>query len=512
MNVFAAFAIEVERVVPNALVLRAGPQGGIASFNALGTTRSTFRCTAWATGLLLAGTLHAQPVQATQDAMVADALADKAGTEFLTHLCDDFGGRLTGSVNNRGALDRTVAELKALGVDAHLEPFTMPGWIRGDDEVEMLAPVHRKLRAASLSYTQPHERFEAEVVDIRDGREEDFAGLVTAGKIGLLAATAAQSSRQLEEVAVRHGLCGILFTDRVAGGELLARTGSFNGVPLRLPFFAITQEEGLWMARLLKRGEKVSVSLLTRSRCAEIETANIVATFPGRTPDLIVVGAHFDSWDLGQGATDNGLGTAQVFALAKALQTHAPQNLRTIELVWFNGEEEGLFGSRFHAASLRGRPVAAMLNLDMVGFPIAVNALGYDELVPLLERFDASLGKRKLKQGVSSITWFGSDHTSFQLEGIPTLTLGGTIEPDVVRYYHDFADTVEKVDPRMIPESSATVAALVYRLANEPGLAVARRTPAETATLFRKFDLEKRMTNLGLWPFGALPPPTPKKP
>ena len=461
--------------------------------------------------LLFATALHAQPVQATQDALVADALADKAGTEFLTHLCDDFGGRLSGSAGNRGALERTVAELKALGVDARLEPFTMPGWVRGEDEAEMVAPLKRKLRAVSLSYTQPHERFEADVVDIRDGREEDFAGIDAAGKIGLLAPTTSRASRQLEESALRHGLRGILFVDRVAGGELLARTGSFNGVPLKLPFYAITQEEGFWMGRLLKRGQRVTVSLLTRSHCEPTPTANIVATFPGRTPETIVVGAHFDSWDLGQGATDNGIGTGQLFALAKVLQAHAAQNLRTIELVWFNGEEFGLFGSRHHAAAVRDRPVVAMVNLDMVGFPLSVNALGYDELVPVLERFDASLGKRKLKQGVSSISWFGSDHTSFQLEGIPAITLGGRIEPDVTRYYHDFADTVEKVDPRMIPEVAATTAALVYRLANEPDLTVRRRTPAETAALFRKFDLEKRMTNLGLWPFGEVPP-TPAKP
>jgi len=451
--------------------------------------------------------LHAQPVQTVQDAIIADARADKSGTEFLTRLCDDFGGRLTGSVNNRGALERTVAELKALGVAARLEPFKMPGWVRGDDEAEMLVPVKRKLRMASLSYTQPQARFEAEVIDVHDGREADFAGLDARGKIGLLAASSNVPRGECDARAAQHGLRGIFFIDRVGGGQLLSRTGSFNGVPLRVPVFAITQEEGLWMARLLQRGETVRASMLTRSHCEEIETANIVVTFPGRTADTIVVGAHFDSWDLGQGATDNGLGTAQLFALAKVLQAHAPQNLRTIELVWFNGEEEGLWGSRFHAPALKDRPVAAMLNLDMVGFPLSVNALGYDELVPVLERFDASLGDRKLKQGVSNINWFGSDQTSFQLEGIPSLTMGGRIEPDVVRYYHDFGDTVEKVDPRMIPESAATIAALVYRLANEPGLSTARHSAAETAALFRKYDLENRMKGIGLWPFPDQPPP-----
>ncbi|MEO6874377.1 MAG: M28 family peptidase, partial [Opitutaceae bacterium] len=452
-----------------------------------------------------------QPDQKVQDAMVAAALSDNSGTEFLTHLCDDFGARMTGSENNNKALERTVGELKKLGVRVRLEKFTMPGWVRGDDEAVMTAPVKRKLRVASLSYTQPHRKFEAEVVDILAGREEDFAGLITKGKIGLLAPNAALSSRQIQAAAIAHGLRAVLFTDRVGGGQLLARTGSFNGEPLTIPIYGITQEEGLWMARLLKRGEKVSVSLQTRSYCQPIDTANIVVTFPGRTADLIVAGAHFDSWDLGQGATDNGLGTAQLYSLAKLLQKYSPQNLRTIELVWFNGEEEGLFGSRYHAPRLKDRPVTAMLNLDMVGFPLVVNSLGYDELLPALQRFDDSLGARKLKEGVGNINWFGSDHTSFQLEGIPSLTLGGRIEPDVVRYYHDFGDTVEKVDPRMIPETSATIAALIYRLANDPELRTVRYTPTETALLFRKFDLEKRMKGLGLWPFVELPA-DPKKP
>ena len=271
-------------------------------------------------GLVLAIPLSAQPVQTVQDALIADAVGHQTGYDFLGRLCDDFGGRLTGSPANRGALERTVAELKAAGIEARLEPFRMPGWVRGDDEAVMLAPVPRKLRIASLSYTQPHAPFEAEVVYLHDGREEDYAGLDASGKIGLLAPNTALSCRQYEETAVKHGLRGILFIDREGGGQLLARTGSFIGESLHLPIFSITQEEGLWIGRLLARGQPVRVRMTTRSHCEEIETANIVVTFPGRTADTVIVGAHFDSWDLGQGAMDNGLGTAQVFALALLLK------------------------------------------------------------------------------------------------------------------------------------------------------------------------------------------------
>lgn len=458
-----------------------------------------------ALGLGCVAPLRAEPIPFVQDAIMADALADPAGHEFLTRLCDDFGGRLTGSTNNWGALERTVAELKALGVPARLEKFTMPGWVRGRDEVTLLAPFRRPLRVTALSYTQPHDRFEADVVDIGQGRDEDFAKLDAQGKIGLLSPNTTVPRGQYEKAALKHGMRGILFINRVAGGQLLARTGSFTGEPLQIPIYCITQEEGYWLQRLLQRGQTVRVSMHTTSHCEEIETANIVATFPGRTADTIVVGAHFDSWDLGQGAMDNGIGTAQLYALAKVLKTRSPENLRTIELVWFNGEEQGLWGSRVHAPTLRDRPVAAMINLDMVGYPLSVNALGSDDLVPVLQAFDATLGAHKLKQGVGNINWFGSDHTPFQLAGIRSITFGALIPPESVRYYHDMADTIDKVEPKLISESTAVIAALVYRLANVPGLTTARVPAADVEACFRKFDLQTRLRGVGLWPFGPDP-------
>jgi Iap family predicted aminopeptidase len=421
---------------------------------------------------------------------------------------------MTGSPGNQRALAHTVAALKALGFDAQLEPFKMPGWVRGQDEVTMLAPIERPLRVASLSYTQPHAKFEAEVIDIGDGRDADFANLAAEGKIGLLAPNTSVPRGQYETAAVKHGMRGILFIDRVAGGQLLARTGSFTGEPLRIPVYSITQEEGNWIGRLLKRGEKVRVSMVTRSHCEPIESANIVVTLPGRSPDLIVVGAHFDSWDLGQGAMDNGIGTAQLYLLAQLIKKHAPQNLRTLRIVWFNGEEQGLWGSSIDAHTTRNLPIAAMINLDMVGFPLSVNSLGYDDLLPLLEAFNASLGDRKLKQGVGNVNWFGSDHTSFQLKGVRAITFGGLIPPESVRYYHDLADTIDKVDPRLIPESVAAIAALTYRLLNEPNLPTDRLSERATEALFRKFALETRMKGVGVWPFQseAEPAPAPVQP
>lgn len=449
--------------------------------------------------------LRAQPALPP---VVTTLLADQSGYALLGRLSDDFGGRLTGSPANRAAMDVLIAELRALGLKPEEQKFTMPGWIRGDDEVTMIAPLPeaRRLRVAALSYAQAHAPFEAEVVDIGQGRAEDFQKADVRGKVGLLAANTTVPRGLYEKAATERGMRGVLFINREAGGQLLARTGAFSGEPLKIPVYSIAQEEGRWIGRLLARGKTVRVRMHTRSRCVPAETSNLIVRFPGRTAEKIVIGAHFDSWDLGQGATDNGLGVAQVFALAKYLAAHPADRLRSIELVWFNGEEQGLWGSRHAAQVARGEAIAAMVNLDMVGYPLSVNACGDDRLVPMLTRFAATLPVERLREGVKNVAWLASDHTPYQLDGVNVITFGAHIEREVVRYYHDFADTFDKIDAKMIAESSATIGALALFLADAPELTAQRRTPKEVAATVETHGLAPRLTAMGLWP---VPPHSP---
>ena len=437
--------------------------------------------------------------------VVTTLLADQSGYALLGRLSDDFGGRLTGSPANRAAMNTLIAELRALGLKPDEQKFTMPGWIRGDDEVTMIAPLPeaRRLRVAALSYTQAHAPFEAEVVDIGQGRAEDFQKADVRGKVGLLAANTTVPRGLYEKAATERGMRGVLFINREGGGQLLARTGAFGGEPLKIPVYSVAQEEGRWIGRLLARGKTVRVRLQTRSRCVPAETSNLIVRFPGRTAEKIVIGAHFDSWDLGQGATDNGLGVAQLFALAKYLAAHPADRLRPIELVWFNGEEQGLWGSRHAAQVARGEAIAAMVNLDMVGYPLSVNACGDERLVPMLTRFAATLPVERLREGVKNIAWLASDHTPYQLDGVNVITFGAHIDREIVRYYHDFADTFDKIDAKMIAESSATIGALALFLADAPELTAQRRPANEVAATVKTFDLEPRLTAMGLWPRSA---------
>lgn len=420
-----------------------------------------------------------------------------AAHAFLERLADEIGPRLTGSAGNAAALDRLEAELRALGLAPERQPFNAPGWIRGDDQVEVLAPFVRRLRVAALGFSQAHPALTGELVDIGLGRPSDYPAGELRGRVGLLGSGSPLPAADYVGAAAARGLAAILFINREGGGQLLARTGSPAGRPLPLPVYSITQEEGRWLGRLVARGIPVRLRVETRSRCVPVATANLRVVLPGRASSRVIVGAHLDSWDLGQGALDNGIGVAQLFALARAL-AGAPRH-HAVELIWFNGEEQGLQGSRHAAALLGATPVVAMLNLDMIGLPVAVNALGDDALVPFLERWNAARpAGLRLPSGVENTNWLGSDHTPYQLVGVRALTLNAPLPREAVRHYHDLADTIDKVTPQLLEESVAVIFDLVRALAEAPGLDPARRAAAETDALFTRFGLDARLRAFGL--------------
>jgi len=455
-----------------------------------------------ATGLGSTASAHASvPIASTAAGAAAPAEAATAAHAMLTRLCDDFGGRLSGSAANAAALRWFAAELQALGLEPELQPFTMPGWEHNLDEATLLLPFERTLRVTAMCYTQPAGPFVAPLCDLKQGRASDYPDRDLQGCIGLIAPGSPLPMREHQQNARDRGLVGLLLINREAGGQLLIRTGSHVGEPLAVPALSITQEEGLWLQRLLGREAEVRVKIVTRSRCLPVETANVRIVFPGKSPGRLIVGAHFDGWDLGQAAVDNGLGTAQLFALAHALRGRSLRH--TVELIWFNGEEQGLWGSRHAAGRLADTPVIAMLNFDMVGVPQAANALGETDLVPVLEAWNEARGTHRLPQGVQNTNWLGSDHNSYQLAGYRTVGLGGAIPRDSVRYYHDLADTIDKVPPELLAASYAVIADFVCSLADNPLLQPFRRSASATAAHLAATGLDRRLQALGLWQFSA---------
>jgi len=417
---------------------------------------------------------------------------------LLTQLCDEYGGRLTGSSQNEKAMTALEVSLRKIGLEPKEQVFLMPGWERGDDQVWLTVPYSRPLRVAAIGYTPSCSQFEANLVDIGDGSIKHFPESV-AGKVLLLDSSSTLVTREIDKAAFSRGAKSVLLVDREGGGQLLARTGSFIGESLHIPIFSITQEEGRRFQRMLALHKEVKLRIEVKSRCLPVKTKNLSLIFPGTLPERIIVGAHFDSWDLGEGALDNGLGIAQLTALAHVL--NGLKLRRTVELVWFNGEEQGLGGSRYAAEHIGDAPVVAMVNLDMVGVPIAVNALGDKSLVNYLELWNLGRGVHKLPLGVQNINWFGSDHTPFQIAGIRAITFNGPIPRDSVRYYHDYADTIDKLSESIVVDSTTIIGDLILNLAQDNVLKAYRRPSAENEQLFTVFGLDRRMKAIGYWPF-----------
>src|SRR5690606_9139103 len=286
-------------------------------------------------------------------AIVGDALLTEGAYLALQELSDRFGPRMAGTPGHAASMDWLERELEAMGVATRRERFRYPGWRRGEDRAEVVAPFRRPLRAAAMGYSTPAEPFEAEVAVYEPDAATDAAQDDYRGRVLVVPAHARLSGEEQDALVERHGVRGFLMTNRVDGGQLLARTGSLDGDPAPVPMLAITQEEGEWLRRFVASGETVRVRLSSTSAPEPMIGENLVATIPGALPEgerqRVVVGAHFDSWDLGQGALDNGLGVAQLLETARLLKRHVGTLLHTVELVWFDAEEVGLWGSRAYA-------------------------------------------------------------------------------------------------------------------------------------------------------------------
>ncbi|MFV1981076.1 MAG: M28 family metallopeptidase, partial [Rhodothermia bacterium] len=216
----------------------------------------------------------------------------------------------------------------------------------------------------------------------------------------------------------------------------------------------------------------------------------------------VVLGAHFDSWDLGQGAMDNGLGVAQLYEMARLLNKYQPDNFHTIEFVWFNAEELGLWGSKAYVARHEKDldSLYAMINFDMAGRPIQLNAMGFSELIPVLEEASSRLGNWSFDKPVANKTWLGSDHHPFVLAGVPTVTFNAPIDEESVKFYHDFGDTFDKIDRKMLAQGTAVYTLVALDLANNP-TPLRRYDQAEVEKIFVEAGLEERMRAAEAWPF-----------
>src|SRR5215470_12161215 len=288
--------------------------------------------------------------------------------QYLTELSDDIGPRVTGSALERKSEEWAAAKMKAMGLEnVHLEKYTIwKGWTRGTAEAELLTPTRHKLHVDAMGWTGSTVPggAEGDVVTVNlfdlDNEIKNISRLK--GKVGLVVTQGKPPAKSFMMIFAQFGdfltAAGKAGAIAIIGGQgggksqgmNLTHTGILGfDTDYAVPVVSMTTEDQSQLERYLDRGitPRARFNVQNSFTSGPVETANVVGEIRGREhpEEIFVVGGHLDSWDLAQGTTDNGSGTATTLAAAEAILRSGEKPRRTIRFVLFTGEEQGLDGS-----------------------------------------------------------------------------------------------------------------------------------------------------------------------
>jgi hypothetical protein len=405
------------------------------------------------------------------------ALDDELYMPRLEQLCDDIGARLAGSAALARATQWAERLLREDGhVNVGREPVAVPVWVRGDERLEVLAPDYRPLAVLALGGSVGTTGVEAPVVVVSSFDELTPA---VAGMIVLFNAPMAATLPAIEQYgataryrsdgaarAAEHGALAVLVRSVAARSLATPHTGGVAyrpGVP-RIPAAAITVEDAAWIARLAARGVGVRVRLeLGAHTLPDTISHNVIGEIAGaeRPEEIVLVGGHLDSWDVGQGAHDDGAGIVQVIEAMRLIRRLGPEPRRTIRAVLFTNEELGLSGGTAYAAAHKGERHVAALETDLGGGrPRQWGATGSPAQLAFLARAATPLG---MPVGAGS----GADISALGEHGVLLVGLYPEDGP-YFEVHHTHADTFDKIDSEQARAGLAAVVGLLWQLANEP--------------------------------------------
>ena len=481
---------------------------------------SFFRCLVFVSLLICAVAASAENPADLQEVTnrVAGSIYTGPSMTTLRELTDDYGGRLTGSPAYQRATDWAVAKLRSYGLqNVRVEPFNMPnGWQRGWAHAEMVAPIQRRIAIESLGWSPstPAGGVKGEILVVNDISAEKLksrAGQIK-GHIVMLnledifADGVWRALPQLfaaPQLLKDEGALAVLMPDSDSNNVLNASSLDWGGHAGPLPEAQLGMEDTKLVRRLLEQGPVTLQFAFENKVSGPIQANNILAEIPGteRPDEWIRVGAHFDSWDYGTGAQDNGSGSAMVLEVARALAALGKAPRRTIRFALWGGEEEGLVGStayvQAHVSELD--KCIAVLNTDNgAGHPKGWKVEGRKDLKEAMQPISDSLLKDLSGGELSLKTTYDTDHGPFMLHGIPALDL----LVDMAHYgeiHHKSSDTYDKVDPLNFKGGAAIVAVTAYTIAQDSKPIAPHVDHAAVADILKKANLDDFLTKIGAW-------------
>ena len=439
--------------------------------------------------------LHAQPrrsppptalqreYQAAADRIIAAALADSAAWNKLAELTDGFGHRFSGSESLERAIDWILARMKAEGLEnVRGEPVMVPRWIRGHESAELLEPRYTPLPMLGLgqSVGTPRGGIQAEVLVVSSFDDLKAKAASARGKIVLFDVPFTNYGQTVRYrgigavEAAKVGAVAMLLRSVGPFGMKTPHTGSMqpydSAVP-RIPGAAIAMEDAAMMRRMQQRGQKIVVRLeMEAQMLPDAPSRNLIGELAGREkPDEVVVfGGHIDSWDVGTGAMDDAGGVVIAWEAVRLLQKLGLRPRRTIRVVGWTNEENGLRGGNAYRDAHRAELDKHVAAIESDGGTFKFRGFGFTGSEPAYAVV-RQIGRllRPLGADTVFVGGGGADIGPIMQLGVPGLAhlVDGT---RYFWYHHTEADNVDKIDPRELAENVAAMAIMAYILADLP--------------------------------------------
>ncbi len=410
--------------------------------------------------------------------------------EKLVELCDGIGPRLVGSPAGRVAREWAMQTMRADGGDKVREEEVMVShWVRGSEAAWMTLPHWRAIQITALgnSVGTPADGIEADVVVAADF--EEFEALQpgdVAGKIVLFNFPMRRTSRDMSgygeavayrsqgpAVAARKGAVACLVRSVGTGpaGNLHTGMTAYEEGVVPIPAAALTMADAGSIARLVRSGTQVRLRLeLDVRMLPDVQGANVVGELRGSElpGEVVVIGGHFDSWDLGTGAHDDGTGCVAAMETLRILNLLDLRPRRTIRVVLFAAEEVGgLRGGNAYADGHADEASQHIVAIEsdggagpMIGFGISGTTEEGSAIVRNILRLLASVGADELRLGGG-----GPDIGPLGAHGVPLLGVWASTEL-YFDYHHSEEDVVENVEPSLLADQTAAMAVMAYILAD----------------------------------------------
>jgi hypothetical protein len=439
--------------------------------------------------------------------------------ENLRRLTDGIGGRVTGSLEMTKAVEWGVAGFRTAGVDVRTETYSLPvRWSEGATRLEVLGPDSFPVSLVSLglSPATPPGGLEGPLIPIGSGAEADFARVGGNAKSAILIVHTEVSYTWSDlfneyryppaiiERAVRAGALAILWTGERERKLLYRHTNSLDGRPERIPQAVLAREDGLRLERAVGANPgKTRVRLTMPNNVGgPVDQQNVVGEIRGyeKPDEIVVLGAHLDSWELGTGALDNGCNAALVIEAARAIKASGLLPRRTIRFILFSGEEEGLLGSWAYVKAHRDEldKYRGVVIFDSgVGRTTGFSLGGRHDIEPAVREILRPFAGWGVGQHSFDATW-GTDHFDFLLEGVPNLVANQEVA-NYLQNYHAASDTFDKVDIRELKLNTVLAAVTAWGIADRAQPIGPRLTRAQVAQLLKETGLEQQLREQGMW-------------